>query len=79
MPREAARIFLRVTDVKVQRLDDLTERDAIEDGFETIEIPQCPYWNLTSLERFSQFWVKTYGWDALWMWVYYFERCEKPE
>lgn len=32
MPREAARIFLRVTDVKVERLQDITEEQARAEG-----------------------------------------------
>jgi hypothetical protein len=32
MPREAARIFLRVKDVRVERLWDITEQDAINEG-----------------------------------------------
>lgn len=32
MPREAARILLRVTDVKVQRVQDITEEDARKEG-----------------------------------------------
>lgn len=34
MPREAARIFLRVTDVRVERLQDITDIEAIKEGFE---------------------------------------------
>lgn len=36
MPREAARIFLRVTDVRVERLQDITEEQAVKEGFEAI-------------------------------------------
>lgn len=39
MPKEAARIWLKVTDVRVERLQDITEEDAFEEGYEGI----CPY------------------------------------
>lgn len=32
MPKETARIFLKVTDVRVERLQDITEEDAIKEG-----------------------------------------------
>lgn len=32
MPKEAARIFLRVTDVRVERLQEITEEDAVREG-----------------------------------------------
>lgn len=34
MPKEAARIFLRVTDVRVERLKNITTDQAIKEGFE---------------------------------------------
>ena len=34
MPKEAARIFLRVTDVRVERLHDITVEQAIKEGLE---------------------------------------------
>ncbi len=36
MPKEAARVFLRVTDIYVERLQDIAETDAIKEGFEQI-------------------------------------------
>ena len=32
MPKEAARIFLRVTDIRVEHLQDISEEDAIAEG-----------------------------------------------
>lgn len=82
MPREAARIFLRVTDVRVERLWDMDEEAAIAEGFE-----DSPSGTDSPLERFSVLWDKTIKRDDLrefgyhanpWVWVIEFERCEKP-
>ena len=39
MPKEAARIFLRVKDVRVERLQDITEEQALKEG---IHYDECP-------------------------------------
>ena len=39
MPKEAARIFLKVKDVRVERLQDITEEQAIKEG---IHYDKCP-------------------------------------
>lgn len=39
MPKEAARIWLKVMDVRVEQLQEMTEEDAFEEGYEGI----CPY------------------------------------
>lgn len=83
MPKEAARIFLRVTDVRVERLQEITEEDAEAEGFRSGLI------NRPSSARtcFYDRWDDTikpadrehYGWAANpWVWVIAFERCEKP-
>lgn len=41
MPKEAARIFLRVTDVRVERLQEITEEDAFKEGFNGV--PWCSH------------------------------------
>ena len=85
MPREAARIFLRVTDVRVERLQNITPDDAIREG-----IIKAPFyeWRLMARSEFEDLWNNTipkkdigkYGWDAdPWVWVIEFEPCEKPE
>ena len=79
MPKEAARIWLKVTDVRVERLQDMTDDDAEAEG--------CFDYTSTAL-GFFDVWDSTikksdlncYGWDANpWVWVIEFERCEKPE
>ncbi|MCH5195925.1 MAG: hypothetical protein J1F28_04385 [Oscillospiraceae bacterium] len=40
MPKEAARIFLRVTDVRVERLQEITVGDILQEGVDGIEPPR---------------------------------------
>ena len=79
MPKEAARIWLKVTNVRVERLQDMTDDDAEAEG--------CFDYTSTAL-GFPDVWDSTikksdldrYGWDANpWVWVIEFERCEKPK
>lgn len=135
MPKSAARIFLKVTNVRVERLQDITEEEAIKEGVvkvfdylskdkyedwakrvgENISQKEQPYsnylwhghfghfgmgnkvsdaWNYQysgydkAMDSFSSLWNSTfslqkwdkYGWDSNpWVFVYEFERCEKPE
>ena len=80
MPREAARIWLKVTDVKVERLQDIDLDDC---KYEGIDMEKSGIFT-----RFSILWDSTiqkselsrYGWDANpWVWVIAFGRCKKPE
>ena len=93
MPKEAARIFLKVTDVRVERLHEITLEDikneGIYDDYKTYSKEYLE--NLRSVaypKAFSRIWNSTikktdldrYGWDANpWVWVIEFERCEKPK
>lgn len=94
MPKEAARIWLKVTDVRVERLQKCGEGWCIEIEKEGIVTPQSPilyisddkYHDALRVE-FQKLWNSTikksdidrYGWDANpWVWVIEFERCEKP-
>ena len=73
MPKEAARIFLRVIDVRVERLKNMSASQAMSEGVND--------WN-----EFIALWNRTikpadrsaYGWNANpWVWVIEFERCDK--
>ena len=75
MPREAARIFLRVTDVWVERLQDMQPYDIAFEGFRR-------------QQDFKAFWDSTlkpkdraiYGWEANpWVWVVAFEKISREE
>ena len=83
MPKEAARIFLRVTDVKVERLQDITLSDVLKEGLEIEKYVTTPL-----MKKFSNLWDTTvdkkelnrYGWNANpYVWVYYFEVISKVE
>lgn len=47
MPKEAARLFLRVTDVRVERLQNMTEEDAFAEGFEPVMCDHPDGWPCT--------------------------------
>ena len=135
MPKTAARIFLEVTDVRVERLQDITDEQALKEGIarmydhlskeeyedwakrigRNIQQEECPWNNYlwhgnfgnygcgnklsdawayqfsaynSPIGSFSSLWNitvkleewKRFGWNANpWVWVYEFERCEKPE
>lgn len=81
MPREAARLFLRVTDVRVERLQDINldppgpKNQVVREG-------------LRYLSDFIAVWDRTikpadlhlYGWEANpWVWVIEFERISKDK
>lgn len=42
MPKEACRIFLKVTEVRAERLEDISEQDAISEGIEVKEHDIAP-------------------------------------
>lgn len=86
MPKEAARIWIKVTYVRVERLQEITSQGAWKEGTRCsclYPVPDCAG-NKTA---FIEIWNSTikksdldrYGWDANpWVWVIEFERCEKP-
>jgi len=83
MPKEAARIFLRVTDVRAERLQDILCGDMQREGCipKTVTGGQWQQWQH---DYWIPLWDSIYaergnGWDTNpWVWVYSFERVDKP-
>lgn len=86
MPKQAARIWLRVMDVRVERLQEITAESALTEGADkyihangTLNEDQTitsfiGIWNIT-IKKSD---IDRYGWDANpYVWVIEFERCEK--
>lgn len=95
MPKEAARIWLRVTDVRAERLQECGEGWCIDIEKEGIATPQDAILYISDdafhdalRMEFQKTWdgtikksdIDRYGWDANpWVWVIEFERCEKQK
>lgn len=75
MPRWASRITLKVTSVRVERLNDISEDDAISEGVKPYTVRDYTGFDLSHQEGFAQLWQSIYGnWDANpWVWVIEFE------
>ena len=102
MPKKAARIFLKVTDVRCEKLQDIHREDCFREGIAYKEEwiarskmrtvfdyhrktfqPQS-YGRTTPSHSFQTLWdsinAKKHPWESNpWVWVYEFERIEKPE
>jgi hypothetical protein len=87
MPRWASRITLRVTGVRVERLHDISEEDAIAEGVLVGQLPGCFHsgigtldveWRSTATHAFEHLWESINGpgtWDANpWVVAISFER-----
>ena len=100
--KEAARIFLKVTNVRCERLQDITEDDAISEGCKSVKhyhsgkLIYKDFLYYTKNPRSENGFVNTakISFETLWdsinakkhpwesnpcVWVYDFERIEKPE
>lgn len=93
MPKEAARLFLRVTGVRVERLQDITYEGCKAEGFDgSIFTDDTEGLPAIAINRFSKLWDSTvpkhpnkfksykYYWkDNPWVWVIEFERISQKE
>ena len=85
MPKEAARLFRKVTNVRVERLQDIDSEGIRAEGLNTLAVHAGDM--EISQREFARLWDSTikpadlalYGWDANpWVWVIEYEWCEKP-
>ncbi|WP_411193732.1 hypothetical protein ACHQIS_20025 [Raoultella ornithinolytica] len=86
MPRWASRILLEITDVRVERLNAISQEDAQAEGLEltgwrpTYSDPDSGGEVMTPYDNFAELWSSIYGegsWKAdPWVWVIEFKRVE---
>jgi len=75
MPRGLSRITLEITDIRVERLNDISESDAIAEGI--IGVCEDGLWN-DPCDKFADLWESINGagsWDLNpWVWVVEFKK-----
>lgn len=75
MPRWASRISLTITDVRVERLNDISVRDAVAEG---MTFPEGMEWGSDPIDAFTGLWRSINGpgsWEANpWVWAVRFVR-----
>ena len=74
MPRRASRLTLEITDVRVERLKDISEKDAIAEGCQCAGVPA----SITNVGAFAKLWESISGegsWSQNpWVWVIEFKK-----
>jgi hypothetical protein len=94
MIKEACRLFLKIKDIRVERLRDISENDAVSEGVMPVDKKISGELNLYAdyfrnttgyvmpQSSFRSLWKSINGeesWEANpWVWVIEFERIEKP-
>lgn len=87
MPAALAPFVLRVTEVRAEKLGDISEQDARREGavawFESVTGRSAAAENICAGDCFAELWCHVYGanaWDDgfnSWVWVYGFEIAER--
>lgn len=88
MPKEACRLFLKITDLRAQRLQDIAEDDARAEGANWSDGKNVGWeekMHRSAIDRFASIWdsinaKRGYGWEVNpWVLAITFERVEKPK
>lgn len=86
MPKKAARIWLKVTNVSVERLQDIDINGIRSEGLGSAAVHAgdmdiaLEEWKILWDSTINKFDIDIYGWGANpFVWVIEFERCERPE
>ncbi len=93
MPKEACRIFLEIINIRIERLQEISEQDAISEGVYMDDIEKSRFEMASELLKnkipstvaefcFMNLWGNINGaesWDANpWVWVIEFKKIERP-
>jgi len=93
MPRRASRVDLEVTDVRIERLCDITDEQARAEGFSPMHdgvhmyfVNHLPHpstgMSITAVIAFALYWQRLHGSDSWnenpWVWVVSFRRLDQP-
>jgi len=83
MPKVLSRITLEVTGVRVERVQDISEADAVAEGVHAVEVPTCVVQNgytIPARAAYETLWCDINGaqsWaDNPWVWVVEFRRVK---
>lgn len=86
MPKSAARIFLKVTGVRAERLQDITADQLRQEGLTSMSVHcgdmeiAAKEWELLWNPTIEKQGIDKYGWDANpWVWVIEFEKLKVIE
>lgn len=81
MPKAACRWFLEITDIRVERLQDITEEDAVAEGIDIKQWMHLPCEDPCK-SGYSYLWEQINGKDSWetnpWVWVISFKQIPKP-
>ncbi|MCZ8144884.1 hypothetical protein [Flavobacterium sp.] len=79
MPKKACRLFLKITDIRVEQLNHISRGDAMLEGCHFANMQTGP----NPVDWFKDLWKSMNGeesWNSNpWVWVISFERIDKPE